>query len=145
MQNLVRQTLVAMATTFALGAESNRLPACLYVSLSVCLSRKTSNRFFFFCFSMRSSHFWPLVLHDPLYKTLFFAFSFRPPNAQNLLPKIWHKIDYKSACMACRYAADVWAYQGVFGDGRFNGTMQNVVCGADPCCHSNDICARRGV
>jgi len=28
MQNLVRPTLVAMATTFALGAESNRLPAC---------------------------------------------------------------------------------------------------------------------
>jgi len=32
-------------------------------------------------------------LHDPLYKTLFFDFSFRLPNAQNLLPKIWHKID----------------------------------------------------
>ena len=25
------------------------------------------------------------------------------------------------------YSGDVWAYQGVFGDGRFNGTMQNVV------------------
>ena len=35
MQNLVRPTLVAMATTFALGAESNRLPACLYVCLYV--------------------------------------------------------------------------------------------------------------
>jgi len=34
---------VAMATTFALGAESYRLPACLYV----CLSRQTSNRFVF--------------------------------------------------------------------------------------------------
>jgi len=29
MQNLVGPTLVAMATTFALGAESKRLPACL--------------------------------------------------------------------------------------------------------------------
>jgi len=28
MQNLVGPTLVAMATTFAIGAESNRLPAC---------------------------------------------------------------------------------------------------------------------
>jgi len=28
MQNLVRLTLVAMATTFALGAESDRLSAC---------------------------------------------------------------------------------------------------------------------
>jgi len=29
MQNLVRPTLVAMATTFAIGTESNRLPACV--------------------------------------------------------------------------------------------------------------------
>ena len=28
--------------------------------------------------------------------------GFRPPNTQNLLPKIWHKIDYNSACMADR-------------------------------------------
>ena len=28
MQNLVRLNIVAMATTFVLGAESNRLPAC---------------------------------------------------------------------------------------------------------------------
>jgi len=41
-----------------------------------------------FCFSLESSHFWPLVLHDPLYKTLFFDFWFMPPNVQNLLPKI---------------------------------------------------------
>ena len=27
-----------------------------------------------FCLSMESSHFWPLVLRDPLYKTLFFDF-----------------------------------------------------------------------
>jgi len=26
-----------------------------------------------------------------------------------------------------RETKDVWAYQGVFWDGRFNGTMQNVV------------------
>jgi len=30
MQNVVGPTLVALATTFALGAESNRLPACYY-------------------------------------------------------------------------------------------------------------------
>jgi len=33
MQNLVRPTLVAMATTFELGAEFNRLPACVFVTL----------------------------------------------------------------------------------------------------------------
>ena len=27
---------------------------------------------------MESSHFWPSLLHDPLYKTLFFNFWFRP-------------------------------------------------------------------
>ena len=32
--------------------------------------------------------FWSSVLHEALYKTLFFDFSFRPPNAQNLLPQI---------------------------------------------------------
>jgi len=37
MQNLVRLTLVAMATTFALGAESNRLPAC-YSKFPIVLS-----------------------------------------------------------------------------------------------------------
>ena len=30
MQNVVRPTLLAMATTFGLGAESSRLPACNY-------------------------------------------------------------------------------------------------------------------
>jgi len=37
---------------------------------------------------MESSHFWPSVLHVALYKTGFLDFWFRPPNAQNLLPKI---------------------------------------------------------
>jgi len=55
-----------------------------------------------FCFSMESSHFWPLVLRDPFYKTLFFDFWFRPPDPQNWLPKIWPKIAYNSACMADR-------------------------------------------
>jgi len=42
-----------------------------------------------------------------------------------------------------RQTADVCTYQGVFGDGRFNGIMQNVA-GADPCCHGDDIWHRRG-
>ena len=75
---------------------------CLYVCMSVCHSAP-SNRFFIFCFSVESSHFWPSSLHVALYKTLFFDFRFRPPkgpNAQNLLPKIWQKIAYNAACMA---------------------------------------------
>jgi len=44
--NLVRLTLVAMAATFALGAESNRLPACLSVPLSVTLLQIASSFLF---------------------------------------------------------------------------------------------------
>jgi len=58
------------------------LSVCVYVCLFV------TNIASFFCFSMESSHFWPSVLHDKNYKTLFFDFWFRPPKAQNLLPKI---------------------------------------------------------
>ena len=46
MQNLVRLTLVAMATTFALCAESNRLPACLSVCLFVTLLQIDSSSLF---------------------------------------------------------------------------------------------------
>ena len=40
---------------------------------------------------MELSHFWQSVLHDPLYKTVFFEFWFSPPNAQNSLPQICTK------------------------------------------------------
>jgi len=43
-----------------------------------------SNRFFFFVSRWNRAIFWPLVLRDPLYKTLFFDFWFGPPNPQNL-------------------------------------------------------------
>ena len=61
---------------------------------------KISNCFFFFVFRCNRAIFPPLVLRDPLYKTLFFDFLFRLPNPQNWLPKIWPKIVYNSACMA---------------------------------------------
>jgi len=70
--------------------------------------------------------FWPSFLHVPLYKTLYFDFWFRPPQHPKFTPQNLHKIAYMSACMADR-PRDVWAYQGVFGDGRFNRTLQNVV------------------
>ena len=49
---------------------------------------KISNCFFFFVFRWNRAIFWQLVLREILYKTLFFDFWFRPPNAQNLLPEI---------------------------------------------------------
>jgi len=64
--------------------------------------KKKSNCFFFFVFRWNRAIFWPLVLRDPVYKTLFFDFWFRPPNPQNWLPKIWTKITYNSACTADR-------------------------------------------
>ena len=60
-----------------------------------------SNCFFFFVSRWNRAIFGPSVHHDPLYKTLFFDFWFRPPNAQNLLPKICTKSPM-SACMADR-------------------------------------------
>ena len=93
-----------------------------------------------FCFSMESSHFWPLVLHDPLYKTLFFDFLFRPPNAQNLLPKICTKspitrlvwqIDRR--CLGLPGGFRGWPIQWNHAEYR----------GAALCCHGNEIWARR--
>jgi len=135
------------------------VPVCLLISapslgviiannwlcLSVCLSQKNFKLFLLFCFSMESSHFdghraifWPSVLHDPLYKTFFFDFWFRP-----LTPKIYSpdKIAYNSTCMADR--------PEMFGLNRgFSGWPMQwnhaKCCGADPCCHGNEIWARRG-
>ena len=53
----------------------------------------------------------------PLYKRCSSIFNLGPPNAQNYSPKFSQLV----------WQIDVWAYQGVFGDGRFNGTMQNVM------------------
>ena len=98
----------------------------LTVCRSVCLCLSHSFKLLIlFCFSMESSHFWLSVLHVPLYKTVFFDFWFRTPEAQNLLPKI---------CTKSPMSRLVWQIDrrclglpGGFGDGRFNGTMQNVV------------------
>ena len=69
---------------------------CQQLTLSVCPSDRMSVTLLqiasYFCFSMESSHFWPSVLHVALYKSVFFDFWFRPPNAQNLLPKICTKL-----------------------------------------------------
>ena len=56
----------------------------------------------FFVSRWNRAIFRPSVLHMALYKTLFLDFWSRPPNTENLLPKIWHKIACKSTCMANR-------------------------------------------
>jgi len=63
---------------------------CQQLTLSVC--HKNFKLFLPFVSQWNRTILWPSVLHDPLYKTLFFDFWFRPPNAQNLLPKnFWAK------------------------------------------------------
>jgi len=83
----------------------------------------------------------PLVLHDPLYKTLFFDFGFRPPNAQNLLSKICTK----STISQLVWQID-WRCLGLLGNfRRWPIQWNHAKCsGADPCCHGNEIWARRG-
>ena len=62
---------------------------------------------------------------------------FRPPNAQNLLPKICTK----SPVSRLVWQID-WAYRG------FSGMADSMepckMLWADPCCHSNEIWAGRG-
>jgi len=88
-----------------------------------------------------SSHFWTSVLHVALYKTLFFDFWFRPPNAQNLLPKI---------CTKSPISRLVWQIDRRCLDlpGGFRGWPiqwnREKCCGADHYYHGNEIWARRG-
>ena len=63
-QNFVGPTLVAMATKIW--------------QIWATFSHKS---ILLFCLSTESSHFWPSVLHVALYKTLFFDFWIRSPNA----------------------------------------------------------------
>jgi len=72
------------------------LSVCMCVHLSVCHKHC-------FCFVSRWNQAisWLSVLHDKNYKTLFFDFWFRPPNVENLIPKICTK-STKSACMVDR-------------------------------------------
>jgi len=117
-----------MATKFGLGAE---IQSPTGLSLW-CI---------FFVFSMESSHFWPSFLHMALCKTLFFDFWFRPPNVQNLLPKIctksptsWLVWQIDRRCLGLPGGFRGWPIQ-------WNHAK---CCWADPCCHGNEIWARRG-
>ena len=80
--------------------------------------------------------FLPSVLHVALYKTVFFNFWFRPPNAQNLLSKICTKspisrlvwqIDRR--CLGLPGGFWGWPIQWNHAE----------CCGADHCCHGNEI------
>jgi len=111
---------------------------CQQLTLSVFVSRPFN--LLLFCFSMEWAIFWLSVLHMALYKT-FFDFWFRPPNAQNLLPKI---------CTKSPISRLVWQIHrrclGLPGGFRERPIQWNHAkcCGADPCHHGNEISAKRG-
>ena len=111
---------------------------CLSVPLSVC---HTPSNCFFIVSRWNRIIFWPSFLHVPLYKTLFFDLWSRPPNAQNLLPKICTKLPISQL---------VWQIDRrclhLPGDFRGWPIQWNHAkcCGADPCCHGNEIWARHG-
>ena len=95
----------------------------------------------FFVSRWNRAIFWSSVFHDPRYKTFFFDFWFRLPNAQNWPPKFGLKSPISQL---------VWQLDRrcLYLPGAFLGwpIQWNHVqcCGADPCCHGNEIWARRG-
>ena len=118
----MRPTLVTMATTFALGTKSNRLPACLSVRLSVC----HKHCFFFFVSRWNRVISWPSVLHDKNYtKHCPSIFDLGP-----LAPKIYSpKFAKKSPISRLVWQIDRGCLHlpGGFRGRRFNGTIQYVV------------------
>jgi len=127
-----------MATTFSLGAESNRLPACL----SVCLSRSSFKLLLLF-FSMESSH--SLAISSPC-GTLQNCFS-SIFDLGSLTPKIDSpKFGTKSPVSRHVWKID-WRCLGLLGSFRGWPIQWNhrKYCGADPCCHGNEILANLGI
>jgi len=106
--------------------------------MSICLSQTL---LLFFVSRWNRAISWPSVLHDKIYKMLFFDFWFRSPNAKNLLPKICTKSPIISR-IVWQINRRCWAYYGVSGwPIQWNHAK---CCGDDPCCHGNEIWARRG-
>jgi len=115
-----------------------RILICCHDNEILAIFAKISNCFFFFVFRWNRAVFWPLVLRNPLYKTLFFDFWSRPPNAKNWLPKIWPKTtitrlvwQIERRCLRLIGGFRGWPIE-------WNHTK---CCGVDPCCHGNEIWA----
>ena len=105
------------------------LSVCIFVRLSVCLClsvclSQTSNWIFFFVSRWNRAIFGRQFSMIPL-QTLFLDF-FIYARSPKFTPQNLHKIAYKWSCMTDR--PDMFRpTRGFFEDGRFNGTMQNVV------------------
>jgi len=82
------QTILGTCLQLLISVPSLRVYYFLSLTLSVCLSI-CHKHCFFFVFRWNRAMFWPSVLHDKNYKTVFFDFWFRPPNTHDLLPQIF--------------------------------------------------------
>jgi len=112
---------------------------CLSGCLSVC--HAPSNYSFLFIDGIKP-FFWPSFLHVALYKTLFLDFWwFRPPNAQNLLPRICTKL--RISQLVCQIDRRCLGLPGGLRGWPIQWNHAKC-CGADPCCHDNKIWTRRG-
>ena len=121
-------------TTFALAAESNRLPACM----SVCIDLAPARSLLFFvgyfcknfklllllCFSMESSHFWSLNSPWPPPQNVL-RFLIRPPTPKIDSPKFGKKSPITR--LVWQIGRRCLRLISGFGDSRFNGTVQYVV------------------
>jgi len=125
------------STTLSISAPNIGVYYCQQLTLSVYHTPPNC----FFVSRWNWAIFCPSVLHVALYKTLFFDFWLRPPNAQNLLPKI---------CTKSPISRLVWQINrrclGLPGGFRGWLTQWNHAkcCGADPCCRGNEIWATSG-
>jgi len=128
-----------MMMMMMISAPSLGVYYCQQLTLSVGPS-VTNFKLLLFVSRWNRAIFWPSVLHDPFYTTLFFDFLFRPSSAQNLLPKMCTKspvsrlvwqIDRR--CLGLPWGFRGWPIQ-----------WNHAKCAADPCCNGNEIWARRG-
>jgi len=112
---------------------------CLSVCLSVTLLLQIDSSFLFLD-GIKPS-FGRQFSMTPCTKRCYFDFWFRPPNAQNLLPKI---------CTRSPISRLVWQidWRCLRLLGGFRGCpiqwIHAKCCGADPCCHGNNIWIRCG-
>ena len=139
LSNLIQFQLLTPRYRLGVFFLSSTLSVCMYVCHTA-----PSNRFFFVS-RWNQAIFYPSVLHVALYKLFSSILDLAPPpNAQNVLPKIctctkspitWLAWQKDRRCLHLLGGFRGWLIQ-------WNHVQ---CCGADSCCHGNDICARRGV
>jgi len=117
---------------------------CQQLTLSVCLSQclsVTPLQIASFLFFDGIEPFFGRHISMGTLQNVFFDFWFRPPNAQNLLPKICTK----SPISLLVWQID-WRCLGLPGGFRGWPIQWNHAkcCGASPCCHGKEILARHG-